>query len=138
MIGVRGRGRVVLESFAKRPDVDVKYVCDIDQSVLGERTERLAKETGKRHEMIDDFRRALEDPAVDAVAVATPTHWHGIISIMACQAKKDVYVEKPDARNAAEGRVMVEAARKHKRVVQLGTQSRSGASFLSAMTYLQQ
>ncbi|MCH2131231.1 MAG: Gfo/Idh/MocA family oxidoreductase [Pirellulaceae bacterium] len=137
MIGVRGRGRVVLESFAKRPDVDVKYVCDIDQSVLGERTERLAKETGKRHEMIDDFRRALEDPAVDAVAVATPTHWHGIISIMACQAKKDVYVEKPDAHNAVEGRVMVEAARKHKRVVQLGTQSRSGASFLSAMTYLQ-
>ena len=138
MIGVRGRGRVVLEAFARRPDVDVKYVCDVDRNMLGERTEGLSKQTGKQHEMIGDFRRVIDDDAVDAIAVAMPTHWHAIPTILACQAKKDVYVEKPDAHNVLEGRIMVEAARKHKRVVQLGTQSRSGASFLGAMEYLRE
>ena len=136
MAGVRGRGNGVLKVFAERPNVDVKYVCDVDQNVLGSRTEALNKQTNGRAEAIVDFRRAIDDPEVDALVLGTPTHWHAIPTIMACQAGKDVYVEKPDAHNAYEGRVMVEAARKHKRVVQLGTQSRSGPYFQELMELL--
>jgi len=138
MVGVRGRGSQVLETFADHPDVDVQYVCDVDENVLGGRTEELSKQTGRQHEMIGDFRRALDDDSVDAVALGTPTHWHAIPTIMACQAGKDVYVEKPDAHNVIEGRLMVAAAEKHQRVVQLGTQSRSGQSFLSVNDYIRE
>lgn len=135
-IGVKGRGGHVLSSFASRSNVDVKYICDIDDTVLGQRTEQTEKSTGRKPEMIKDFRRALEDPAVNAVMIGTPEHWHAIPTIMACQAGKDVYVEKPDGHNILESRTMVEAQRKYKRVVQLGTQSRSGQHFHDAMAYL--
>ncbi len=104
--------------------------------MLGARTEAIAKQIGRRPEMIKDFRRALEDKAVDAIVLGTPDHWHAIPTIMACQAGKDVYVEKPDGHNALEGRVMIAAARKHGRIVQVGTQSRSSSHFLSAIAYL--
>lgn len=136
MIGVRGRGNGVLNHFAKQPDVDVRYVCDIDENVLQERTKALTSRTGRPTESVNDFRRCLDDKQVDAVVIATPTHWHGIQTIMACQAGKDVFVEKPDAHNAMEGRMMVKAAQKHQRIVQLGTQSRSGESFLEMVKYL--
>jgi len=137
-IGVRGRGFRVLETFSARPDVDVKYVCDVDQNVLGERTAKIAERTDQRPEMIGDFRRALDDPSVDAIMLGTPTHWHAIPTIMACQAGKDVYVEKPDGHNVIEGQRMVAAARKYQRVVQLGTQSRSGTYFQKMIRYLQE
>jgi len=135
-IGVHGRGGRDLSTFASRPNVDVKYICDVDENVLGQRTEETAKSTGRKPEMIADFRRAIDDPAVDAVVIGTPEHWHAIPTIMACQEGKDVYVEKPDGHNILESRMMVEAQHKYNRVVQLGTQSRSGGHFLDAMKYL--
>ena len=137
-IGVRGRGGSVLHAFSSRPNVDVKYVVDVDQSVRDGRASEVHDETGKKPEVVKDFRVALDDPAVDAIMLGTPTHWHAIPTIMACQAGKDVYVEKPDAHNIVEGQLMVAAAKKHERVVQLGTQSRSGQHFSAAMDYISQ
>lgn len=135
-IGVRGRGGHVLSTFASLPEVNVKYICDVDQNVLGQRTEQTAKATGRKPEMEKDFRTALDDPEVDAVLIGTPEHWHALPMIMAAQAGKDVYVEKPDGHNILESRTMVEAQRKYKRVVQLGTQSRSGKHFQDAVEYV--
>ena len=135
-IGVRGRGGSVLEVFASRKNVDVKYVVDVDEGVRQRRAEEVERATGRKPEAIKDFRRALDDEAVDAIMLGTPTHWHAIPTIMACQANKDVYVEKPDAHNLVEGQLMVAAMKKYKRVVQLGTQSRSCRHFLDAMRYI--
>ncbi len=134
--GVRGRGNGLLQTFAANSSVEVKYVCDIDESVLNSRVKEVASLTGRRPEAIKDFRRALDDDAIDALVLGTPDHWHAIPTILACQAKKDVYVEKPDGHNILEGRTMVAAAKKHGRVVQLGTQSRSGKHIASAIEYL--
>ena len=135
-IGVRGRGGGVLEVFASRKNVDVKYVVDVDEGVRRRRADEVGRMTGRKPKAIKDFRRALDDRAVDAIMLGTPTHWHAIPTIMACQANKDVYVEKPDAHNVVEGQLMVAAMKKYKRVVQLGTQSRSGRHFLDAMRYI--
>ena len=138
VVGVRGRGGSLLTAFGTLPTADVKYVCDLDSGVLHQQTDQLASRIGRRPETIKDFRRALDDPAVDAIVLGTPDHWHAIPTIMACQAGKDVYVEKPDGHNILEGRTMVAAARKHGRIVQLGTQSRSGPHFAAAMDHIRQ
>ncbi|MFO0869409.1 MAG: Gfo/Idh/MocA family oxidoreductase [Pirellulales bacterium] len=135
-MGLRGRGGSVLSTFAAQPDVTVKYVCDIDESVLQARATQVADRQGKKPETIKDYRRALEDRGVDALVIGTPDHWHALPTIHACQAGRDVYVEKPDGHNLIEGRTMVAAMKKHGRVVQLGTQARSGPHLLSAMEYL--
>jgi predicted dehydrogenase len=137
MMGVRGRGGSVLMAFAGLPEVEVRYVCDIDESVLGPRLKQVEEKTGKRPTAIKDFRKALEDKSLDALVIGTPDHWHALPTIYACQAGKDVYVEKPDGHNIIEGQTMVAAAKKHRRIVQLGTQSRSGQHFLTCMEYLQ-
>ncbi len=136
VMGVRGRGGNLLNTFAGLPDVDIKYVCDIDESVLSSRVAQVADKTGRRPEAIKDFRRALDDKSLDALVMGTPDHWHALPTILACQAGKDVYVEKPDGHNILEGRTMVAAAKKHKRIVQLGTQARSGTLQHSAMQYI--
>jgi len=136
VVGVRGRGRKLLATFASLSDVDVKYVCDVDENVLRQRVAALAKETPHRPQAIKDFRRALDDTSLDALVLGTPDHWHAIPTIMACQAGKDVYVEKPDGHNILEGRTMVAAARKYARVVQLGTQARNGPHLHTAMEYI--
>ena len=136
MMGVRGRGGSVLNTFAACPNVEVKYICDIDENTLRKRTGAVAEKTGKRPTMLKDFRRALDDPAVDALVIGTPDHWHAIPTILACQAGKDVYVEKPDGHNVLEGRTMVAAAKKYERIVQLGTQGRSGTMHREAMAYI--
>jgi predicted dehydrogenase len=136
VMGVRGRGGALLRCFAAQPDVDLKYICDIDANVLEERTAEIASGGVHRPESIADFRRALDDAEVDVLVIGTPDHWHALPAIMACQAGKDVYVEKPDAHNLIEGRVMVAAMRKYGRVVQLGTQSRNGAHLASAIGYI--
>ena len=135
--GVRGRGNSLLNTFARLPQVDVKYVCDLDETVLGSRTDQIEKIIGRRPQTIKDFRQALDDDQVDALVLGTPDHWHAIPTIMACQAGKDVYVEKPDGHNAIEGKTMVDVARRHSRIVQLGTQARSGKHIPSLLEYLQ-
>jgi len=134
--GLRGRGGGLLSAFASLPEVEVKYVCDVDEKVLNQRAASIAQSTGRRPETVKDFRRALDDKGVNALVLGTPDHWHAIPTILACQAGKDVYVEKPDGHNAIEGQTMVAAARKYKRVVQLGTQARSGPHLLRAMEYI--
>jgi predicted dehydrogenase len=136
MMGVRGRGGGVLSTFASLPEVEVRYVCDLDPAVLDSRLAQVEQKTGKRPLGIKDFRKALEDKSLDAFVIGTPDHWHALPTIHACQAGKDVYVEKPDGHNILEGRTMVAAAKKHGRIVQLGTQSRSGPHLLSCIEYL--
>src|SRR5688572_279976 len=136
MIGVRGRGGGVLSTFASLPEVEVKYVCDLDQPVLAAAVERVAERKGTRPAAIKDYRQALDDKTLDAIVLGTPDHWHALPTIHGCQAGKDVYVEKPDGHNILEGQTMVAAAKKHGRVVQLGTQSRSSQHLLSCMEYL--
>src|SRR5262245_26108898 len=136
MMGVRGRGGSVLGTFASLPEVEVRYVCDIDENPLNAGVARVEKATGKRPTAIKDFRKALEDKTLNARVMGTPDHWHSLPTIHACQAGNDVYVEKPDGHNIIEGQTMVAAAKKYGRVVQLGTQSRSGPHFLSVMDFL--
>jgi predicted dehydrogenase len=136
VVGVRGRGGGLLKTFAGLDTAHVKYVCDVDEGVLNQRTDEAASIAGSRPEKIGDFRRALDDPQVDALVLGTPDHWHALPTIMACQAGKDVYVEKPDGHNILESRTMLAAMKKYKRVVQLGTQMRSGRVMRDALAYL--
>lgn len=120
-LGVIGmsRGRVLAKEFAAH-GVKIAYVCDVDAGRLA----RAQKESGAE-QAVGDLRRILDDPAVDAVAVAAPDHWHASAAILACEAGKHVYVEKPCAHNIREGRLMIEAARRTGRVMAVGSQSRS-------------
>lgn len=136
VMGLRGRGSRLLSTFASLPDVDVTYVCDVDSGVLGSRAEQVAAKTGRKPQKIGDYRKALDDKTVDALVIGTPDHWHALPVIHACQANKDAYVEKPDGHGILEGRTMVAAARKYERVVQLGTQGRSGTAQLAAMEHV--
>ncbi|MBI4604452.1 MAG: Gfo/Idh/MocA family oxidoreductase [Planctomycetes bacterium] len=134
--GVRGRGNNLLRTFADLEDVDVRYVCDVDGSILDQRVSEVKDGTRQRPEGIADFRRALDDKSIDALVLGTPDHWHAIPTILACQAGKDVYTEKPDGHNVLESFTMVAAARKHQRIVQLGTQTRSAPFMKEAIEYI--
>lgn len=136
LMGVRGRGGRLLDVFSSLSDVEVAYVCDVDESVRNSRAEAVAAKTGRRPRTINDFREALDDASVDALVIGTPDHWHAIAAILACQAGKDVYVEKPDGHDVVESRAMAMAAEKYKRVVQMGTQSRNSPHLLTAMKYI--
>lgn len=135
-VGVEGRAGFLLGAFAERKDVELTAVADIDSRKLPGAVERVAKLNGKPPRAVQDFRRLIDDSSIDVLVVGTPDHWHAIPTIMACQAGKDVYVEKPDGHNILEGQRMVQAMRKHGRIVQMGTQSRSGAHFLSAIEFI--
>ncbi len=133
MIGVGGRGRGLLGTFSGLPDVNVSYLCDADQASL-ERAAQVLERAGKSvPQTTNDMRRLFDSKDLDAVVVATPDHWHAPATILACDAGKDVYVEKPASHNIREGRLMVDAARRNSRIVQVGTQSRSRPSSLKAI-----
>ena len=136
IMGVGGRGCGLLGHFVKRTDVQLKYICDADARRYERAAEIVFQGHGYKPEFVQDFRKMLADPDLDAVINATPQHWHGLGTIMACQAGKDVYVEKPATSSIWEGRKMVEAARKYQRVVQVGTQTSSAPYFLNAVDYL--
>jgi len=136
LMGAGGRGTQLLEWFAARPDVEVAYIADPDISRYEKCAKRLEKITQKKPALTQDFRKMLDDKSVDAIINATPDHWHALGTIMACQAGKDVYVEKPTCHSIWEGRRMIEAARKYKRVVQVGTQNRSAAYCYAALDYI--
>ena len=136
VMGVRGRGGALLTAFAASPQARVKSICDLDPKVLQSRAKQVESISGSEPQKLTDFRAALDDPEIDALVIGTPDHWHALPTIAACQAGKDVYVEKPDGHNILEGRIMVAAAKKHKRIVQLGTQARSGTFQSQAMAYL--
>ncbi len=136
VLGVHGRGCALIKGFSSFDDVEIAAICDPDDNVIPN-ARKCVNERQKREPKIEkDLRRVFEDRAVDAVVVATPDHWHALATVWACQAGKHVYVEKPISHNPIEGRRMVEAARKYKRVVQVGTQRRSGAHYASAAEFV--
>ncbi|HTL56153.1 MAG TPA: Gfo/Idh/MocA family oxidoreductase [Candidatus Limnocylindrales bacterium] len=136
LMGAGGRGSTLAGFFAKRPDVEIAYVCDADSRRLPTAQKVVEQAQGKVPKAVQDFRRILEDKHVDVLVNATPDHWHGLGTILACQAGKDVYVEKPLSHNAWEGRKMIEASRKYERVVQVGTQSRSAPYLREAVEWI--
>ncbi|HOZ45296.1 MAG TPA: Gfo/Idh/MocA family oxidoreductase [Candidatus Hydrogenedentes bacterium] len=136
VMGLKGRGSYLTEEFAKRDDVEVRYLADPDSRLFAERAKTVEGITGAAPQCVQDFRRILDDPEVDGVVMGTPDHWHALGTVLACQAGKDVYVEKPTSHNIWESRKMIEAARKYKRVVQVGAQNRSAEYCYKAFEYL--
>jgi len=143
LIGARNMGFSDACVFLEQPDVDLVAVCDIDKNI---RTTRIAdiqkyaydkKITVPKLDSYEDFRKVLERKDIDAVIIATPDHWHALIAIMACQAGKDVYVEKPVANSIFEANQMVNAARRYKRVVQVGQWQRSGLHWKEMVDFIQ-
>jgi predicted dehydrogenase len=117
--GLHGRGKDHLGGFSRLTNVEIAALCDVDENLLRTR--------GGTQTFID-VRKLLEDKSIDAISIATPNHWHSLMAIWACQAGKDVYVEKPCSHNFWEGRQLVRAAQKYNRIVQHGTQIRSSAA----------
>lgn len=128
IIGVRGRGRSIGGSLASIPGANIAALCDVDDASYGVGAKAVEAKLGKRPPHVKDLRRCLDDKSIDAVVVATPDHWHVPAALLALSAGKDVYVEKPLSHNLHEGRLLVDATRKLKRVVQVGIQSRSRPS----------
>jgi hypothetical protein len=137
VLGTRLRGAQLIAAFKQIPGVRIVALCDVDSEVLAEQKQKLAS-AGIPVEALVDFRRILDRKDIDAVVIATPDHWHAHMTVSACQAGKDVYVEKPVSHNIWEGRKMVEAARKYHRVVQAGTQNRSDAGLQQAAEFMRQ
>jgi predicted dehydrogenase len=129
VVGVNGRGSGHLQGYLEQKNVEIAYLVDPDQGVLAKRLKDVeAKSMGQQKpQLVADLRRALEDKTVDAISVATPNHWHALMTIWGAQAGKHVYVEKPMSHDVAEGRMAVEAQKKYGVVVQHGTQRRSDA-----------
>ena len=132
----RGRGAQLAMNFAALPAAEIAYLCDVDQRHLDATLAEVAPKQAKAPQAVRDFRKILDDKSVDAIVIATPDHWHAPMAILACAAGKHVYVEKPCCHNPREGELLVEAARKSKRVVQHGTQRRSHASHQEAVDAL--
>ncbi len=136
VVGLRGRGAAHVRGFGSQQNVDVIALCDIDESILNKRADELKDYVTPTVKKYVDIREMLKNPDIDAVSIATPNHWHSIMGIWACEAGKDVYVEKPCSHNIHEGRKLVEAARKYNRIVQHGTQGRSVGAFREAIQHL--
>jgi predicted dehydrogenase len=130
--GLKNRGKDHLDAFSHVPNVEIAALCDVDEAVLNKRR----AEVGGSPRTFVDIRRLLEDQSLDAISIATPNHWHALMAIWACQAGKDVYVEKPCSHNLSEGRQLVRAAEKYRRIVQHGTQSRSARALIEAIKQL--
>ncbi len=111
-IGCGGQGTNLLKSFVAQPEVTVAYVCDPEARRATQAAAAVQSASGKAPQIVSDLRKVLDDKSVDAVCVATPDHWHGPATILACEAGKHVYVEKPCSHNIREGRLMIEAARR--------------------------
>ncbi len=136
VVGVRGRGQSHIDAFSKNKATTLAALCDVDARVLDRSTKAVESKTGKAPEKVADLRRLMDDKSIDIISIATPNHWHALAAVWACQAGKDVYVEKPVSHNFVEGRKIVEAARKYNRVVQTGTQSRSSPALAEAVEFL--
>ena len=127
--GIHGRGSSHINTFAGMKGVDVTYLIDPDTTLFPGRTAQVKAKGGNTPKCVQDIRDALNDSNLDAISVATCNHWHALATFWACQAEKDVYVEKPCSHNVFEGRQCVKAAEKYGRIVQHGTQSRSSGSW---------
>jgi predicted dehydrogenase len=137
VVGIHGRGGSHIKEYAGMKNVEVAYLVDIDTKQFDPRKKFLEDKTGKAPTCVQDVRRALEDKDLDAISIATCNHTHSLYTVWACQAGKDVYVEKPISHNVWEGRKCVEAARKHGCMVQHGTQQRSSQGRANEIVALQ-
>lgn len=137
IMGVNNRGKQLLPGFVRFPEVEVAYICDPDSDTIPAAV-KIVEDSGRpAPKVVKDFRVALEDPHVTALVCSAPDHWHALATILACQAGKDVYVEKPCCHNPIEGQRMIAAARHYKRVVQVGSQRRSGADMAALVKKIQ-
>jgi predicted dehydrogenase len=126
VMGTNSRGQAHANGFAQHPDAEVTYICDVDDEAIAKGVESV-KEGGQEKEPVElkDFREALEDDSLDAIAIATPIHWHAPAAILALKAGNHVYLEKPCSHNPHEGTLLVKAADRYNRIVQMGNQRRS-------------
>jgi len=136
IVGAGGRAASLIASFSANKWVEVVGIADLDSNRLPMGLESAAKLQGMKPRGESDFRKLIDDQSIDALVVGTPDHWHAIPTILACQAGKDVYVEKPDSHNIVEGMRMVAAMRKHKRIVQMGSQHRATKRLQSAIEWV--
>lgn len=137
LIGIGGRGTAHLNSYVKIQDCQVAALCDVNQAARERAQTRLSTASSAKAKEYKTMRELFDDKTIDAVSIATPNHWHALAAIWACQAGKDVYVEKPASYNVHESWRMVEVARQTKRMVQIGSQSRSLPTMIRAMQLLQ-
>jgi predicted dehydrogenase len=133
VMGLNGRGMVHAQNFARSANADVAYLCDVDSDVLAKAMTETTPLQSHAPQAIGDFRRALDDKAVDAIVIATPDHWHAPMTMLALSAGKHVYVEKPSGHDPREDELIVAAQKHHNRLVQLGTQRRSGPRLIEAV-----
>lgn len=133
-----GRGMAHVGNYLNISGVDLAYICDVDKRRMDSAMASIAKKQKELPKGVTDIRRVIDDKSIDAISIAAPNFWHAPATIMACAAGKHVYVEKPGSHNAREGELMVAAARKYKRVVQLGTQRRSMPGVIEAMQKLRE
>jgi predicted dehydrogenase len=135
LIGAGGMGRANTGVFMDQK-VPVACVCDVDSRHSGEAADEIEKKQGKRPDVVKDFRELLDRKDIDIVIIGTPDHWHAIPTVLACEAGKDLYLEKPISHDIHEARTMAAAAKKHQRIVQVGTWQRSTAEFVAALDYV--
>lgn len=138
LIGCNGMGFYNLQDHLKVPGVECVALCDVDGSVLNRRAADLAKLVPRTPKLVKDFRTVIDDKSIDAVIIGTPDHWHCLPAVYACEAGKDVYVEKPLANSIYECEVMVRSARRHNRIVQVGQQQRSGQHWQDAIRLIRE
>jgi predicted dehydrogenase len=134
--GVRGRGNDHIHGFSRVPGTELAALCDIDENVTQQRLLEIEKMGLSKPKSYVDVRKLLEDKEIDAISIAAPNHWHSLMAIWACQAGKDVYVEKPCSHNCFEGRQLVRAVKKYNRICQHGSQSRSNPGMIEAIHHL--
>jgi len=134
--GVRGRGNDHIHGFSRVPGTEIAALCDVDENVSNHRLADIEKLGLPKPKSYVDVRKLLEDKEIDAISIAAPNHWHALMAIWACQAGKDVYVEKPCSHNWFEGRQLVRAVKKYNRICQHGSQSRSNPGMLEAIQQL--
>lgn len=135
-VGCGGRALSLVRSFAENENAEIVAMTDIDPKKFPRALADAKARQGFEPKIVKDFRHLVDDPTIDALVIGTPDHWHAIPTILGCIAGKDVYVEKPDSHNIIEGQRMVAAMRKHKRIVQMGSQHRSTERLQSALEYL--
>lgn len=135
-VGVNGRGNAMAKNFASQQNCEVAYISDVDSDAMAKTIAGVAEKAGKKPKGVKDFRDTFDDQSLDGIYIAMPDHWHAPAAIMACQAGKHVYVEKPCSHNPYEGEMLIEAAKKYDRIVQMGNQRRSWPNIIECINEL--
>jgi len=136
VVGVRGRGMSHVSGFLGKNNCEITTVCDCDEAVIGPAMKQIEGKQGKAPTYVKDIRKVVENKDIDIISIATPNHWHALMAVWAMENGKDVYVEKPATHNVREGAIMTAAARKYKKICQVGTQSRSNPGMQQAIEYV--